>query len=143
MKIHCPEYYNSLEDYDITFKNGYFFEKGDLFSEFVDDLYNLRLKYPKGDPMNLTCKLLMNSLFGRFAMKPIISIQSFMNRKDFFKLTENKLYEIEDFLDLGNAGFFVSYTDPSTNKDHKISIGIASAITAYSRVVMANLKKKK
>lgn len=141
MKIHSPEYYNSLEDYEITIKNGYLFEKGDLFSAFVDDLYKLRVSYPKGDPMNLTCKLIMNSLFGRFAMKPITTTQSFMSRKDFYKLTENTNYEIDDFLDLGDLGFFVSYSDLPNKKDHNISIGIASAVTAYGRVAMSILKK--
>nr|YP_010561573.1 hypothetical protein OSR58_mgp17 [Ganoderma flexipes]UYX56944.1 hypothetical protein [Ganoderma flexipes] len=143
MKIHCCEYHNSLEHYDISIRNGYYFEKGDLFSEFVDDLYKLRLSYPKGDPMNLTCKLIMNSLFGRFAMKPIITTQSFMSKKDFIKLTENTKYEIDDFLDLEANGLFVSYSDMLSKKDHKISIGIASAITAMGRVEMANMFKKK
>ena len=32
-------------------------------------MYNLRLQYDKGTPMNLIAKLLMNSLYGKFAMK--------------------------------------------------------------------------
>ena len=64
MIIHSSEYFNAIKDYNITISQGYFFNKEDIFSKFVDDLYNLRLKYPKGDPMNYSCKLIMNSLYG-------------------------------------------------------------------------------
>jgi hypothetical protein len=71
MILNSCEYYNSLKDYNIKINHGYFFDSKNIFNEFVDDLYNLKLKYPKTDPMNMTCKLIMNSLYGRFAMKPI------------------------------------------------------------------------
>ena len=48
-------------------------------------MYNLRLLYLKGDPMNLIAKLLMNSLYGKFAMKQdssIIEIFDTTNDKD-------------------------------------------------------------
>ena len=32
-------------------------------------MYELRLHYTKGHPMNLIAKLLMNSLYGKFGMK--------------------------------------------------------------------------
>ena len=61
MKIHSPEYQNALKDYNFSINNGYFFEKGDIFSSFVYYFYNLRLQYPKDNPMNLITKLIMNS----------------------------------------------------------------------------------
>ena len=89
--------------------------------------------------MNLTCKMLMNSLFGRFAMKPILSIQKFISKEEFKILTEK--YLIEDYLDLGEYGYFVSYIDIfKTTKEPNVSISIASAITAYSRVFMSKFK---
>nr|YP_010977216.1 hypothetical protein UYH48_mgp01 [Daedaleopsis confragosa]WNZ34421.1 hypothetical protein [Daedaleopsis confragosa] len=58
MKIHSPEYLNAIKDYNIIIKNGYFFNKENIFEKFVDDLYALRINYPKGDTMNFTCKLI-------------------------------------------------------------------------------------
>ena len=100
MKIHCCEYYNSLDDYDIKIKNGYLFQADYIFNDFVDDLFKLRKSYPKDNPMNLVCKLIMNSLYGRFGMRLINNIQTFLNKQDFFKLTEDSNCEIEDFLDI-------------------------------------------
>ena len=139
MTINSPEYYNAIKDYKIQIKEGYYFKTSIVFDNYVTDLYNLRLKYSKGSPMNLTCKMLMNSLFGRFAMKPILSIQKFIGKEEFKFLTEK--YLIEDYLDLGDHGYFVSYIDIfKTTKEPNVSISIASAITAYSRVFMSKFK---
>ena len=142
MKIHCCEYYNSLEDYEINIKKGYLFQSDYIFKDFVDDLFKLRKSYPKDHPMNLVCKLIMNSLYGRFGMKLINNIQKFLNKVDFFKLTEDSNCEIEDFLDLGENGFFVNYINNNIkNNEHKVCVAIASAVTAYGRVAMSKFKK--
>nr|YP_010561574.1 hypothetical protein OSR58_mgp16 [Ganoderma flexipes]UYX56945.1 hypothetical protein [Ganoderma flexipes] len=143
MKIHSPEYYNSLEDYDISIRNGYYFKSEFLFNDFVEELFKQRQSYPKGDPMNFIYKLIMNSLYGRFGMRFINNIQKFVYKKDFFKLTENSNYDIIDFLDLGDC-FFVNYVDllKTNENDHKVCIAIASGVTAYSRVEMTNTFKK-
>ena len=47
---------------------GYTFDKDFIFKDYINDLYNLRLSYPKTDTMNMTAKLLLNSLYGRFGM---------------------------------------------------------------------------
>jgi hypothetical protein len=44
-------------------------------------MYNLRLQYPKSNPMNLIAKLLMNSLYGRFGMNDAFpTIEIFKNK---------------------------------------------------------------
>ena len=139
MKLHMPEYLNALKDYNISIKNGYFFEKADIFSGFVDSLYTLRKSYPKTDPMNLTCKLIMNSLYGRFGMAPIFKKQEFVSREAFNDMLG--IEQIFDFLDLEEFGFFVEYLDKyKTSDQHKCSIGIASAVTSYARAFMSKFK---
>ena len=134
-----PEYLNALKDYNISIKNGYFFEKADIFSGFVDNLYTLRKTYPKTDPMNLTCKLIMNSLYGRFGMAPIFKKQEFVSREAFNDMLG--IEQIFDFLDLEEFGFFVEYLDKyKTSDQHKCSIGIASAVTSYARAFMSKFK---
>ena len=56
--------------YKFEILSGYTFEKANVFKPFVDSLYQLRVKYPKSNPLNLVAKLLMNSLYGRFGMSP-------------------------------------------------------------------------
>src|SRR5450631_3634555 len=55
--------------YQFEILNGYQFDKGDLFSGYVNKMYNLRLQYAKGHAINLIAKLLLNSLYGKFGMK--------------------------------------------------------------------------
>jgi hypothetical protein len=55
--------------YTFEIIKGYEFDKADIFSKYIDKMYNLRLNYPKGDAFNLIAKLLMNSLYGKFGMK--------------------------------------------------------------------------
>ena len=99
-------------------------------------MYELRIKYSKSDPMNYVSKLMM--LYGRFAMKPITNVNQFCSFDDFKKLSEQ--FEIIDFIDLGEL-LFVDFINPELiNKDHKVSIGISSAVTAYSRVFMSQFK---
>jgi hypothetical protein len=54
--------------YKIEVLWGYTFNSDIIFKEYVDFLYNLRLEYPKSDPMNFIAKILLNSLYGRFGM---------------------------------------------------------------------------
>jgi hypothetical protein len=57
--------------YGYTFEiiQGYQFDKANLFKDYVNKMYNLRMEYAKGTPMNLIAKLLMNSLYGKFGMR--------------------------------------------------------------------------
>jgi DNA polymerase type B, organellar and viral len=54
--------------YQFEIIKGYEFDKGNIFKDYINKLYNLRLEYPKGDAMNLVAKLLINSLYGKFGM---------------------------------------------------------------------------
>jgi hypothetical protein len=54
--------------------------------------------------MNMTAKLIMNSLYGRFAMKPIYTDQKFISKLELLILTEN--YEITELIDLKDDNFF-------------------------------------
>jgi hypothetical protein len=37
---------------------------------FINKLFNIRKDHPKGTPLNLLTKLLMNSLYGKYGMNP-------------------------------------------------------------------------
>lgn len=53
MMIFNEEMYNA-EKYGYNFEIlwGYTFDRGNIFKDFVVDLYNIRTNYPKTDPMN-------------------------------------------------------------------------------------------
>lgn len=46
------------------------FERGKVFEKYVSSLYKLRQSFDKADPRNMVCKLLLNSLYGKFGMSP-------------------------------------------------------------------------
>ena len=140
MIINSSEYYNAIKDYNIEIIEGYAFKKDNIFYKFVNDLYNLRLNYTKGDPMNLICKLIMNSLYGRFGMKPILNIQKFIDTNQLDKIKID--FKIDEMIDLDKNGFFISYIDPRLEEEEqKSSVGIASSVTAYSRIHMQKIKE--
>jgi hypothetical protein len=94
--------------YQFEILNGYEFKKGDIFSSYVDKMYNLRLQFEKGDAMNLIAKLLMNSLYGKFGMKlesTEIEMYDTSNEGELEDLKSSiKLYgeTIQDFVKIDN-----------------------------------------
>jgi hypothetical protein len=122
---------------------GYTFKKEYIFKNYVDYLYNFRLNYPKSDPMNFIAKILLNSLYGRFGMD-----DNFMNidiiHKDFYSDFENifldNIIETQDLGDYILVQYKIINELENNNEIHNTSIGIAAAITAYSRIHMTQFK---
>nr|YP_009710628.1 DNA polymerase type B [Amanita brunnescens]QFZ98577.1 DNA polymerase type B [Amanita brunnescens] len=153
------EYMLFSEEMDNAIKYGYKFEilwgytftKGYPFKEFINNLYELRLKYPKTDPMNYISKLLMNSLYGRYGMDynfNNISIQS-KNKAD--KYINKFIDQIVDIIDLGDNKIIITNNNinnintqlDNASENHNINIAIASAITSYARIHMTQFKNNK
>jgi len=149
------ELFNAIKfGYKIEIVRGYLFKKGEIFKDYVSDLYNIRLNYPKTDPMNLTAKLLLNSLYGRFGMNDQFNEIEILNQEDFDDLTQSKYADISEIIEIptklmsGNK-YIVSYFDPRDAVKTKIdgnwetpniNIAIASAVTAYARIHMSQFK---
>ena len=145
MKINSCEYHNAISrgDYQIKIVMGYLWFNKNIFYDFVTDIYNMRKLYSKSDPMNLTCKLILNALYGRFAMKPIISKTEIIKSDlDICEFLKENIIESED--DINENYVLLTYRpnneDLLENVEYSNSIAIASAITAYSRVFMSQFK---
>lgn len=141
--LFSQEMYNAKKyGYQFEILWGYTFEKKNIFKDYVDFLYNLRLKYDKSNPLNYIAKILLNSLYGRFGMNdnfPEIDII----HKDYINDFENKfLGQIISKIKLDDH-FLVIYESENVFKSyetHNISISIAVAITAYARIHMSQFK---
>ena len=123
---------------------GYTFERKNIFKSYVDNLYSLRLQFPKSDPLNYIAKILLNSLYGRFGMNDNFAEVNIIH-KDYYPDFENKFFddiinktEIDDYylVEIKNNEEIVE----DENSTHNINVGIASAITAYSRILMTIFK---
>jgi len=153
--IYSAEMDNAMKlGYTFEILKGYQFEKGFIFKEYVDTMYNLRLQYDKSHPMNLIAKLLMNSLYGKFGMRmesTIIEIFNSTLNKD-IKLLDKFLEEhattIQDLIQIGNHYLAVrksmlnySYTDEEDMYHGlDVNIAIASAISGGARMWMSMFK---
>jgi hypothetical protein len=125
---------------------GYTFEKGNIFNDFITNLYNMRLKYPKSNPMNYIAKIIMNSLYGRFGMDDQFTISEIVNKEDYINFEKHNLGFINDVIPLGdkflvNLGLDYTRNEIDTHlHTHNVNIAIASAITSYARIVMSHFK---
>ena len=138
--------------YQFEIIRGYQFELGDIFSTYIEKLYNLRLQYGKGTPMNLIAKLLMNSLYGKFGMKlekTQVEIYDTTDKADLELFNEMLIsleYTVSDYIKIDNFYVMVRKTAPELSNDDQpyhgvdVNIAIASAITAGARMWMSILK---
>jgi hypothetical protein len=132
--------------YKIEILWGYTFEKGYIFKDYVNDLYNLRLEYPKSDPMNYIAKINLNSLYGKFGMRDDFDQIKIIDQLELDKLLNENKYLIKDIINL-DTNFLVQLNnqdkvipDEFNTKDFNINVAIASAITSYARDYMSQFK---
>ena len=107
--------------------------------------------------MNLVAKLLMNSLYGKFGMKPEATKVSLYNEDDEndMELLQNimKLYDesVQDYIKVGKhiivvRNGLVTYKVDKEDEDFyhgvDVSIAVAAAITSGARIVMSEFKNE-
>lgn len=138
MWIFSEEMYNAIK-YGYTFEilEGYKFERGVIFKNYVEFLFSLRQQYDKSNPLNLIAKILLNSLYGRFGMHEINLKYEIISKKDFDKI-ENKENIIDSIEIDDHVLFGLNYEAEENNSNN--SIGVATAITAYARIHMSKFK---
>ena len=155
--INSAEMDNAVKSgYTFEILRGYEFETGDLFSKFVNTLYELRMLYPKGHPLNHTSKLMVNSLYGKFGMRTeftrvdIYSINSEQDKATLLQLLDIWGSSVKDFVLLDDSLVVIrdSTLDLRTNPEGSVdnyhgvetNIAIASTITAGARINMSYFK---
>ena len=143
--IFSEELYNAEKfGYKFNVLWGYTFERKNIFKDYVESLYALRVIYPKSDPLNYIAKILLNSLYGRFGMDDNFSEINIIH-KDYLTDFENKFFDdICDRVELGDHFLIKSSSnninEENENSTHNINVGVASAITAYARIHMSQFK---
>jgi DNA polymerase type B, organellar and viral len=139
------ELFNAM-NYGYKFKilRGYLFEEANIFSEYVDYLYNLKVNSPSKSPDYIISKLLLNTLYGRFGMNPHMETHLIVANEETLKLNEKKV--ITNVVDLKNGNELVSFFDTldwnkeSKKKSLNISVPISAAVTACARIHMSKFK---
>lgn len=125
---------------------GYTFKKGYIFKDFVNKLYKFRIQYSKENPMNFIHKIILNSLYGRFGMDDRFKTSILINKEDYPNFEKVNYGRILDITTLDNSLLIeIESDDTNTMLDngsetHNVNVSIASAITAYARIVMSQFK---
>lgn len=127
---------------------GYLFDKQEIFNNYINELYKIKESYSKNDPWYLIAKLLMNSLYGRFGMNPILDNHIIIDDEELEDYIDE--YEVNNIIQFNNKKLLISYIDKTAlNKKllkfakknvPNVSVAIASAITANSRIFMSQFK---
>lgn len=131
--------------YGYKFKvlRGYLFERKNIFKEYINDLYKIKVSLSKDDPMYLISKLLMNSLYGRFGMynnMPNYDIIPNIELDEYIDNINNNGSIIKEVIDLHNGKsllVILNMSETQTLINQDISIGISSAVTAYARMSLS------
>jgi hypothetical protein len=139
--------------YSFNIIRGYKFAKKNIFKGYVEKLYKLRLEYSSGTPMNLVAKLLMNSLYGKFGMKPenacidiydqsiegLASLQSHIERNE---ESIQDIIKLDTHTVVVTGGVSIAKYNQVEDIYHglDVNIAIASAVTSGARVIMSKVK---
>nr|YP_009228180.1 plasmid related DNA polymerase [Rhizophagus fasciculatus]AJK91311.1 plasmid related DNA polymerase [Rhizophagus fasciculatus] len=141
----------------LSIKLAYSFQRGaNTFKDLITQLNEMKIQAQKdGKPtIRNIAKLLMNSMYGRFGMKTINQAFAIVDKVGYKKLVAN--YNILDEKYLGNL-ILISYTSKTVNSTTinakpqiltqlldnlpgNTNVAIASAVTAYSRMIINGFK---
>lgn len=149
---HAKKYYG----YRFEILRGYTFQTNKIFKEYIETMYNLRLKYPKYDPMNDIAKKLMNSLYGRFGMRsalPTVEVFDMDVEKDRsrFQVVQSTYGEfIQDLIVMDTYVVVVRQNHKNVNNSSNddcyhfsdVNVAIAATITAAGRTYMSLFKNQ-
>ena len=125
--------------YKFEILSGYLFTSEDLFSRYVNNFYRMKENSAKGSAMYTLSKLLLNSLYGRFGLNPILDKFMITNKKDMVNKLKTDLPYLEERIYFDNLSMcsFHSKTHASSN------VAIATFVTAYARIHMSKFFNQK
>ena len=146
--------------YQVRIIRGWVFERKKLFSSYVKSIYSLRVNTDKA-AINFLCKLLLNSLYGRFGIKGCHEKTSVVNAKEFLEI--EKFHDISKYTKITPELYMCTYSNaiakesvPDKNLTTKrkqkqqafqiraahmnMAVHLSSAITSYARIYMYDFK---
>jgi len=132
---------------------GFLFRQKNVFKDYVENLFKLRISSPKNSPLNIIAKLLLNSLYGRFGMNPDKDNHIIISDR----VEKDKIYiknEVSNVIDFGNGKELFSFSPKKVNEleisdffeneeakpKAMINVAISASITGYSRIFMSQYK---
>ena len=113
-----------------VYKSYYFLRTTPIFRNYVTDLYELRKKMKlANDPMEVTVKLLMNGLYGKFA-------QSFIGMDDWVHKSQVTIEMIEECPDFEQLGDYYRFRQAEVKPAIYCFPELSAYVTAYGRIML-------
>lgn len=117
------------------------YNHAEIFTSFVDYFYNLRNKYKEegNDIYQYIVKIILNSLYGKFAQKERMS--QFINIDDHLKVSSNLIYDMETkeknrVVTFGGTKRITSMTEKASRNS---ITAISAFVTSYARVKLQKI----
>lgn len=120
-----------------------YYTKEILFDEFIDYFYNMRLKYKEeGNKIyEKTCKIIMNSLYGKFGQKNTSEVIEYVNDPSMYYRIENYYPDLGKYeIETGLMNTIVTTKGEEIND--KAFVAIPAHVTEYARFLLWELIDK-
>ncbi len=139
---YCMRYYKQYYRFEPI--SGYFFSESatNVFSNYVSDLFNLRLFYKNVDlSISNLFKFMLNSLTGRFGSQKNHTHTKILNAAEEIIFAETFDINYKNTQKLSNELILLNYTSDHVSFENSISrVDWAAAVTAEARMLMQDLK---
>lgn len=131
-------------NYKIKIIDGVIFNTEYIFKDYVDELYKIKSSSKKDSAWYLISKLLLNSLYGRFAINPNLCQHKIIEDSLVIEYFKDEKYIVEDIIPLSNDRVLIRFVEDvfkrkdiiANYKTMKSNISIAAAVTAGARTFM-------
>jgi hypothetical protein len=127
--------------YKFEIFEGYLFDKGNLFKQYIDFWFSIKQNSEPGSVMYFLAKLFLNSLYGRFGLTPNLPKNVILNNEELDQLfKDNPNVKIKNLVDLeeGKTLLQISNNNNPDLSSGDVNIAIASFITANARIYMSH-----
>jgi len=127
-----------FQEVDFEFINGYYYNKGfnNKVNETMTHLFNQRLKYKKDkNPVQMIFKEIMNSSYGKSALKPIDSDCDYIPADSFNAFVDRNFNYIKEATLLANGKYYKVKT-MKTIDEHYNNVHIGVSILSWSKRIM-------
>jgi hypothetical protein len=122
---------------EYEFIKGYYYDEGfnTKIKEVIKDLFDTRVKYKKeGNPIQEIYKLLMNSSYGKSALKPVNTESKYITKKQYSKTIIRYYNFIKEIIKINDDMY--KFTFYKSLDEHFNNVHIGSSILSYSKRLM-------
>ena len=135
--LYCLENYPTKYQFKVI-SALYFKETDFIFEEFIDNIYNMKLKY---EPLNQFLTLFIHSLYGTLGMIKDSNFTNIINIFDENNFVNRDDIDINTILILNDHFSLINYNENNKSfNNSKLRIDWASIITSEARILIQRLK---